>query len=123
MESKNKKNLGTRILLLKRKRKRDEIKIKTAKKYQKLERDCSYLLTKEKERSKELSEYKAMQTDLTKLQSVSHETKPEWLCKRIIEIEKWYQITGTGKRLFVELIGWCWNENIWWRFWIIHPQG
>lgn len=38
MESKNKKNLGTRILLLKRKRKRDEIKIKTAKKYQKLER-------------------------------------------------------------------------------------
>lgn len=43
-----------------------------------MERDCSYLLTKEKERSKELlSEYKAMQTDLTKLQSVSHERKPE----------------------------------------------
>lgn len=44
------RKLGYENLLLKRKRKRDELKIKKAKKYQKLERDCSYLLTIEKER-------------------------------------------------------------------------
>lgn len=48
------KNLGMRIYFSREKENEMKKKIKTSKKYQKLERDCSYLLTKEKVRSKEL---------------------------------------------------------------------
>ena len=75
------KKLRYENLLLKRKRKRDEMKIITAKKYQKLDRDFSNLLKKDQDRSQELlslkSEYKVMQTELNKLQSGSPEIKPE----------------------------------------------
>lgn len=75
------KKLRYENLLLKRKRKRDEMKIITAKKYQKLDRDFSNLLKKDQDKSQELltlkSEYKVMQTELKKLQSGSPEIKPE----------------------------------------------
>ncbi|XP_062611759.1 uncharacterized protein LOC134273583 [Saccostrea cucullata] len=70
------KKLRYENLLLKRKRKRDEMKIVTAKKYPKLERD---LVKKNEEKSKELislkSEYKIMQNELKKIQSEPQEIK------------------------------------------------